>query len=239
MSNLTPKQEALNNGATRYFTGKPCLRGHIAERSVSSGNCVQCQREHAKSEKGRATLRRLKSAPEARDKARAYSAGYHVENRDICIERMKDRNRAYYERNSARLIAKAGEYQRRNSEQRNAYKNNWIRERKLSDPQFAALTVMRKLVSRTCERIKVNRREIGRTIAVLGYRTEDFRVHIEARFKPGMTWANHGQWHVDHVRPLSSFDLTDPEQREKANALANLQPLWAAENMAKGAKWND
>jgi len=69
-----------------------------------------------------------------------------------------------------------------------------------------------------------------------GYTVEALRVRLEAQFKPGMSWANYGKWHVDHVRPVASFRFvapTDPAFRE-CWALSNLQPLWAADNHVKG-----
>lgn len=79
----------------------------------------------------------------------------------------------------------------------------------------------------------------ARTTELLGCDRETFIAHIEKRFKPGMTWDNwsmHG-WHVDHVRPLISFDLNDPEQQKAAFHYTNLQPLWAVENILKGGKY--
>ena len=51
-----------------------------------------------------------------------------------------------------------------------------------------------------------------------------------------MTWENHGinGWHIDHIRPLSGFNMSDPEQAAEAWALTNLRPLWAKDNVAKG-----
>lgn len=177
-----------------------------------------------------------KSRKRDTEQARAYSAAYHSANRETILEKMRERNRRYYAANRERLISRATEYQRANPAKRNAYKTAWNRNKKNADPQFAAITIMRKLVGRTCERIKVGRREIGKTVTALGYTTDEFRQHIEAQFRPGMTWANHGAWHVDHIKALSAFDLTDTEQRKAANALSNLQPLWAEENMRKGAR---
>lgn len=63
------------------------------------------------------------------------------------------------------------------------------------------------------------------------------RKHIEKQFKRGMHWNNHGTvWHIDHIIPLSKFDLTDPMQRKRANHFTNLQPLYVHENMSKGAR---
>ena len=62
--------------------------------------------------------------------------------------------------------------------------------------------------------------------------------HIESQFKPGMTWDNWSRtgWHLDHIKPLVTFDLTDPEQFRVACHYLNLQPLWAKENLSKGGR---
>lgn len=74
--------------------------------------------------------------------------------------------------------------------------------------------------------------------AALGYSIADLMVHIERQFSQGMSWANYGAWHIDHILPLSGFRievLGDPECRA-AWALPNLRPLWAAQNVKKGAR---
>jgi len=72
-------------------------------------------------------------------------------------------------------------------------------------------------------------------MVILGYSGDELRAHLERLFKPGMTWANYGhvgeRWHIDHVRPVSSFVF--PDQLAECFALSNLQPLWARDNLAK------
>jgi len=58
--------------------------------------------------------------------------------------------------------------------------------------------------------------------------------HLESQFEPGMTWDNHGTWHIDHIKPCASFDFSDPEQQHECFHWSNTQPLWAADNIAKG-----
>ena len=63
------------------------------------------------------------------------------------------------------------------------------------------------------------------------------RQHIEGLFQPGMTWENHGEWHVDHIKPVMVYlrgGITDPRI---ISTLTNLQPLWAAENLSKKDTW--
>jgi hypothetical protein len=70
---------------------------------------------------------------------------------------------------------------------------------------------------------------IGTSLAAL-------KLHIEANFKPGMSWKNRHLWHIDHKKPCSSFDLSDPKQQFQCFNYTNLQPLWAVENMQKSDK---
>ena len=70
------------------------------------------------------------------------------------------------------------------------------------------------------------------------YTPGDVAEHIEANFLPGMGWHNRTDWHIDHIRPISSFGIEhwdSPEWRE-CFALKNLRPLWAEDNVRKGSK---
>lgn len=62
--------------------------------------------------------------------------------------------------------------------------------------------------------------------------------HLERQFLPRMTWENQGEWHIDHVRPLSSFKFDKPEDAafQEAWALSNLRPLWGLDNIRKQAR---
>lgn len=76
------------------------------------------------------------------------------------------------------------------------------------------------------------------TFDILGFSRDELMTHLERQFLPGMSWGNYGAWHVDHVRPLSSFKISsvdDPMVRE-AWALYNLRPIWAKDNLVKNAK---
>ncbi len=72
---------------------------------------------------------------------------------------------------------------------------------------------------------------------MLGCSIEHLRTHIESRWKDGMSWENYGAWHLDHIKPCAAFDLLQPSEQRLCFHWSNLQPLWAADNIAKGDTW--
>lgn len=77
----------------------------------------------------------------------------------------------------------------------------------------------------------------ARTFSLLGCSLPELWRHLESKFVPGMTRENYGPvWHVDHIRPVILFDLSDPEQQKECFHYSNLQPLFALDNLRKGAK---
>lgn len=73
---------------------------------------------------------------------------------------------------------------------------------------------------------------------LLGCDLQEFKEHIEIQFRQGMAWTNWGEWHLDHIRPLVSFNLDNQEELLEACNYHNFQPLWAFDNCSKGATWN-
>jgi len=76
----------------------------------------------------------------------------------------------------------------------------------------------------------------GSAIKALGCSIEDFKIHIENQFISGMTWENWGEWHLDHIKPLAKFNLANKQDFYEVCHWTNYQPLWAADNIKKGAK---
>jgi len=72
----------------------------------------------------------------------------------------------------------------------------------------------------------------------LGYSIEDLKEHISKQFKDGMSWDNHGEWHIDHITPQSLLPFSSMEDDNfiKCWSLSNLQPLWAKDNLIKSNK---
>lgn len=106
--------------------------------------------------------------------------------------------------------------------------------RRSADPAF----IVQKRVSARVREWLGTRRGGKRCFDLLGYSLPELREHLERQFSRGMSWDNIGQWHIDHIIPLSSFvpaSADDPELR-RAWALPNLRPLWARDNLRKHDK---
>lgn len=75
--------------------------------------------------------------------------------------------------------------------------------------------------------------------SVVGFTLKELQEHLERQFQLGMSWDNYGEWHIDHIRPVSSFDIdsVDCDAFRECWSLSNLQPLWAHENISKGNRY--
>jgi hypothetical protein len=190
-------------------------------------------------------------------KHNAYNKKYYKENKKMFQKKCKE----YYKKNAKKLKQKAKEYRKKNHEKIKAYdrfrfirdrdkrikisKKYYIKNRKnlikkavkyvtnrlKKDPSFR---LIRNLRRRTLYALK-GRDKSDKTMNLLGVTNiEIVWQHLEKSFKPGMTRKNHGKWHVDHILPCASFDLSKPEEQIKCFHYTNLQALWAHENLSKG-----
>lgn len=117
----------------------------------------------------------------------------------------------------------------------NRLKNNArTLERKKTDINFKLAINLR---SRLLMAVKKSSKR-GSAVRDLGCSIEFLKKYLESKFQPGMNWENWSRtgWHIDHILPLSSFDLSNREQLLKAVHYTNLQPLWAVDNLTKNAK---
>jgi hypothetical protein len=76
----------------------------------------------------------------------------------------------------------------------------------------------------------------NKSIEYLGCPIEEFKKHIEKQFTEGMTWDNHGEWHIDHIVPLKYENPSIEEVMERLH-YTNTQPLWASDNISKGNRY--
>jgi len=148
-------------------------------------------------------------------------------------ERTKIRDAAHYQENKERIRERNRKWSQANKHKRRARE----RERLKKDPLYRLSRVLR---SRIHKALKNETKETSST-DLLGCSTKHARQHLESQFTKGMTWKNHGVrgWHIDHIIPCDSFDLSDINQKKQCFHYTNLQPLWHKENLSKGDKLPD
>lgn len=156
----------------------------------------------------------------------AMKNSYHKKTKD---ERLK-----YYNENKEKCLQNGRLYVKNNYLKRREYMNSYERIKMQTDPTFKLRKYLGSRLRTALKAQKAKKNQHILDLCGLGY--EAIREYIEKQFKPGMTWDNHGMWHIDHIRPVSSFNLHDPEEVKKCFHYTNLQPLWAFENLSKSNK---
>lgn len=151
------------------------------------------------------------------------------------IDKVKETRKKYRNKNSEQLRLKYREYYIENKE---TIIDKSVRYNKRKEKEDIQFLLRRKIRSR----IKgfLNRKNIETKVEYninLGCSIEDLKKHLESKFTEGMSWYNYGKWHIDHIKPLAKFDLTNHEELLEACHYSNLQPLWAFDNLSKGAKY--
>jgi hypothetical protein len=148
-----------------------------------------------------------------------------------CKNCQKHHKKEYYAKNRDILRAKRKIYYDNNKEVVRKSESRYRKKRKKFDKAFHLLLSCRNHIYHY---LKNNKKYS--TIQYLGCSSEELKNYLESKFLPGMTWDNYGLhgWHIDHIKPLSKFDLLNEVECKEAFNHTNLQPLWAKDNIAKG-----
>ena len=170
-------------------------------------------------------------------KRKKYSKKYYKTHKEQHHQRMKkwreehkkevkEYQKKYRETNKEKLKEYYKKYQETHKEKINLYSKN----KRNTNINYRILCNLRK---RIWEALKHNSKSKS-TMNLVGCSIEYLKQYLESKFKLGMSWDNYGKWHVDHIRPCASFDLSNLEEQRKCFNYTNLQPLWAEENLSKG-----
>jgi ABC-type Fe3+/spermidine/putrescine transport system ATPase subunit len=155
---------------------------------------------------------------------------YYQENKNF----LKDRSKEYYNSNKDYIIDRNTIYAKNNKEKTNQYKYSY-RSRKIKESYVYKLSVnIRSLISITIRNNGYKKK--SKTIDILGTTFENFKIYIEGQFKDGMSWENHGEWHLDHKKPISWAETE--EEIYELNHYTNFQPLWSFDNLSKGNRYS-
>jgi len=162
-------------------------------------------------------------------KISAYNKEYAKDNAvNIKLKRTKTRND-----NKKKYSEKRKEWVLSNKVEIREYNKLYTANRYHSDPVYKLKLTVRNRARLALKGIY----KCAKTELLLGCSYDQFKKHIESKFVDGMTWENMSKWHIDHIRPLASFDLSDEQQQKLSFHYTNQQPLWAIDNLRKGAKY--
>lgn len=150
----------------------------------------------------------------------------------LCKDCVKNYRKEYNKINKEKINKQSIEYYLKNKKQLLIKQHKYENNKRKTNIQYKLGCMLR---SRLRSALK-NNQKVGSAVKDLGCSISELKEYLENKFKEGMTWNNQGEWHIDHIKPLSSFDLTDRKQLLEACHYTNLQPLWATENLQKANK---
>lgn len=158
---------------------------------------------------------------------------YYLKNREKRLKYFSDWQKENYEHRKKYM----DEYREKNIDKIREVKRNYERTRKANDPLYKLISNFRTAIYQVLKENNVEKN--GHYFDILKYTPEELISHLERQFKDGMTWDNYGEWHVDHSKPISVFNIKEIGDSEfmKCWSLSNLQPLWGEENVKKSNKF--
>lgn len=235
---------ARKSESDTYISPLPCKNGHIGLRFTKSQNCCKCSKERQLSRYDRDAVKKKKRSSVKRTTARNlginhYTTGEpckhgHLSPRLVstrqCVECLKLRKQD-------RATKASPEAQRRSNARKRKQLARAKQRKYQSEVLFSRPDYRMRVFMRGCLTRLMAFKDGNKTAKLLGYSRFDLMKRIEFQFKDGMNWGNYGEWHIDHKKPLARFisqGITDPKI---VNALSNLQPLWAKDNISKGDKF--
>ena len=178
-----------------------------------------------------------------RNKHKEEAIEYHKQWRNENREKLREYYQKKYKENPERYKVSNDKYRLKNENKiktkQKAYREAHVNERTLyetkrrEEPIYKLKQNIRCLIKNTFK--KKHYKKNTKTEIILGCSLDDFIEYLKSKFQEGMTLENHGEWHIDHIVPISMAKTE--EEVLKLNHYTNLQPLWAKDNLKKGAKY--
>jgi len=225
-----------NNRKLQKYCSKECFIQ--AQKIYLKKFMKKYREEHKEKERKYKKEYNKKYYQDHKEELRKQHKKYYDNHKDKDKERCKE----YYQNHKEELKRKAIEYYslhkeeiQKNFSRSKEYHRKYAVNRRKIDIDFRLSTYLR---NRIWDAIKENRKSKS-TAELVGCSVKYLKQHLEKQFIKGMTWDNYGLygWHIDHIRPCASFDLSKPSEQCKCFHYTNLQPLWAEENLSKNDKY--
>ena len=170
-----------------------------------------------------------------------YMTQYRENNKNYIKKYNKEYNKKWYEENKYKIKEYQKIYHKKyyneNKNKLNEYQNKCKMKYRKTNPQFRFRINFSRAIRLALKKQEISKRGYSWE-TILGYTIKNLIQHLEDQFIEGMEWDNYGKWHLDHIRPQSSFNFTSYEDEafQECWSLNNLQPLWAQDNWEKSNK---
>jgi len=193
-------------------------------KDKKTGQCKNCRKLEAE-----ARHKKNKENPEYLSKLNERSKDWYEKNKDKASEN----NKEYRSKNKDRLSQYGKEYKAKPETKDLINNRNKIKRK--NNVNFKISSNYR---SRLKQALK-NKIKTDTSLDYIGCSVDELKIHLEGLFVSGMSWSNYGKtgWHIDHIRPCCSFDLSKEEEIKECFHYTNLQPLWAEDNLEKGGNY--
>lgn len=212
------QKKAIESGSVSYFTGRPCVAGHVERRYTHSSICYACKRDQARRDYFNHTDRVKESNERSRFKH---------------WEKAQQRAREWTEKNKDKVRAIKAAHRERHREKYLLKARLWARNKRASSLQHR----ISRNVSKAVWSFLKGKKHGLHWFDLIGYGPEELMAHIESQFTDGMSWENYGKWVIDHIIPQDWFQNAPLPEKPYwvrfAWSLCNLRPLWYGENASK------
>ena len=219
--------------------------------------CKTCQKEYYKANADKLKERSKKYYKDNADKIKEYRKAnadkikesekkYYKANSDKIKERkkkyykanadkIKERKKKYDKANADKIKERKKKYNKANADKIKEWRKEYQKNREKNDPIFKLTNRLRSNIrdtfKRACNGAYVKK---SKTVDILGCDMDFFMRYISSKFQKGMTFENYGEWHLDHIIPIS--EANTKEDIIRLNHYTNFQPLWAEDNLTKSDK---
>lgn len=202
-----------------------------AYREENPEKIKSAKKEYYKNNREKISKKDKKYNKENKNKISASGKKYREANK----EKIAEKNKKWTLKNKDTLSKKSKIYYESNKPKIAEYKKKYEKDKLLNDPVFKLTKNIRRRILLALE----GKDKAESTLILLGCTIPELKEYLSNQFTVGMSWKNHSfyGWHIDHIRPCASFDLSDPSQQKKCFHYTNLQPLWAKDNLKKSASY--
>jgi len=225
------KENILNKSKEYYKKNKEFVLNKNKKYALNNLEKIkEKNKEYYKNNKEKIQQYKLKYNKDNEQELKDFHKEYYEKNK----EKIKKRNKEYYEKNKEKIILKRKIYREINKTTLNIKRRKYWKERVKNDLNFKIRNLLAHRISAAVK--AQSTKKISKSVDLLGCTPQKAAEYLESKFQKGMSWDNYGNWHIDHIIPCASFDLTKEEEQRKCFHYTNLQPLWAEDNLKKSNK---